>query len=386
MAEGYLISPGILLTGGNRATLRFNHNFDFTEQSEFLDITLGAVMILTDITGEPAVVRQFFDYSDGWEPVELDLTPYMGQVVYLLWYYAVFSFDSAPRLGWLVDDVEVTVGSVSPGTVVVSNNLSQAAFAMSGPTNLLGHGRILRLTNAEPGEYRVEFGDVPHYVTPPPQTRSLTAGGSVVLNGDYTFTDGNGNGMPDSWEGQQFGWLDPLRTQSTDTDGDGMTDHAEFIAGTDPRNPPPRFELRAGLTAGGAVFLAWPTLPGLSYRVVASRNAQNWSPYAPWTVAAGTNQSLTLPAPTNQAPHLFRVEAAPAPNGPPAMLRLNARGLTNGAVRLEWDAVAGRTYRVLAAGQPDGVWVPVSDWLEAGTCTVPPAAVDPRFFRLEVLP
>jgi hypothetical protein len=382
--ETYLISPGILLAGGNRATLRFNHNYDFLPKSEFLDIEVGAVEILTNVMSQPVLLQQYFDYSGGWEAAEVDLSPYVGQVVYLVWHYAVFSFESVSRLGWLVDDVEVTMDTVVPGTVVVSNSLSQATFALTGPTNLTGHGRVALLAEAVPGTYHIEFGDVAHYLTPAPQTLTLAPGGAVTFSGNYTFTDGNDNEMPDTWELEQFGVLDPNRHAKTDTDGDGMSDREEFVAGTDPRNPVPAFRLHAQRLAGGGVLLSWPTFPGLSYRVLASSNTQAWSPYGPLSVATGTNLTFALPVPTNGAPQLFRVEATG--NGTPANLRLAATRLTGGALRLDWATANGRTYRVLA-GTMGGGWSPISGWLGTGTFTVPGSANPPtRFYRLEVLP
>ena len=382
--ECYLISPGILLTGGNRATLTFAHNYDFTPKSELLDIEVGAVEILTDITGQPTVLEQYFDTSDGWVTNSVDLTPYVGQVVYVLWYYSALSFDSVPRLGWLVDDVSVTMSSVAPGQVIISNNLSQAVFALAGPTNYTGSGRWVLLTNAAPGTYEVEFADVPYYITPPAQTRTLDAGGTVVFEGRYTFTDGNGNQMPDGWEMALFGVLDPMRTATTDTDGDGMTDAAEFVAGTDPRNPPPRFLVRGERLPGGDLRLSWPTFPGVSYRVVAGNNGRTWAPTTGWLVATGTNLSQTLPAPAPGSPHLFRVEVAPGATTP--TLRLTASRTVGGGLRFDWPVASGRNYRLVGGGL-DGRWTPVSDWQAAGTLTLRDAgAAKAAFYRLEVRP
>ena len=42
LSESYLVSPGVLLTGGNRATLHFWHNYDLFPQSDF-EFGLAAV-------------------------------------------------------------------------------------------------------------------------------------------------------------------------------------------------------------------------------------------------------------------------------------------------------------------------------------------------------
>ena len=64
----------------------------------------------------------------------------------------------------------------------------------------------------------------------------LAASNTLVLSGNYTFDDTNHNGISDAWEQYYFGKISTSRTQYTDTDGDGMTDYAEFIAVTNPAN------------------------------------------------------------------------------------------------------------------------------------------------------
>lgn len=259
-AECYLISPGILLTGGNRATLRFKHNYDFTPKTELLDIEIGAVEIITDVTAQPVPIMQYQDTSDGWDNAEVDLSPYMGKVVYLAWYYALLSFDAVPRLGWLVDDVSVTVDYVAPGTIQISNTIAQAVFELRGPTSTNGQGRWLAITNAVPGQYVLEFGEAPGYLTPPPQTNTLTPGGLIKFVGNYTA--------------------------------------------------PPPFSLRATRLAGGQLRLDWPVVSTLKYRVHTGAAAGSMTPFSDWQ----TNGTFTAQQPTNSATQFYRVEAAPRTN------------------------------------------------------------------------
>ena len=65
----------------------------------------------------------------------------------------------------------------------------------------------------------------------------------MTFTGNYSFTDANAHGIPDAYVVERFGGVDPPRTRFTDTDRDGMSDWVEFVAGTEPNNPPPPFRL-----------------------------------------------------------------------------------------------------------------------------------------------
>jgi hypothetical protein len=315
--ETFLISPAIQLTGGNSAKLTFWHNYDFTEQSPDDVFEAGTLYIVTGSGSQSTALAQYVDANFDWEQETIDLSPYAGQVVYFVWAYQLFSLDSAPRAGWLVDDVAITVTNVAGGTVNITNNIWQADFVLSGPVYQHAKGQFLHLTNAPPGEYILEFADLLYYNTPPSQTNTLLSGGTLNFTGNYTFTDANTNGIPDGWEAQQFGGVSPQRTQTTDTDQDGMSDWAEFVAGTDPNNAPSPspiaglFRVTASLLINNQVRLEWPSAPGHGYRVHGSTNGLSWSPFTDWIRASGYTTGLTLSQNTNGAPNLFRVEAQP---------------------------------------------------------------------------
>jgi len=310
LSECYLISPGILLTGGNRARLRFWHNYDFLPQSEFDLLEAGQLEIITNVTTAPVPIAAFqSDASFGWEHIELDLTPYMGNVVYVVWHYVLLSFDSFPRLGWLVDDASITVDTIVPSTIQITNNVWQAVFALTGPTSATGRGRWTVITNAAPGQHTVTFGDIAYYNTPPPQTTNLPAGGTITFAGNYTFTDVNTNGIPDGWETANLGGVTTNYTGLTDTDSDGLSDYAEFVAGTSPTNSQSVLELTPILQSAGALSLQWPSAAGHGYRVLGSDNLTTWTPVTDWIRASGSSTGTNLPA--SSARRYFRIEAQP---------------------------------------------------------------------------
>lgn len=308
-AETFLISPALDLTGGNEATLRFVHRYDFTERSEFDLVEGGQLLILTNQVNAPVVVAEYIDLLD-WEQETIDLTPYVGHVVFIVWYYQLLSFDNLPRPGWVVDDVSVTLTTVTPGAIRVTNNLAQARFTLTGRGAIRnGQGISTLFTNLPPGDYALAWSDVPYYDTPLGQTRALVSGASLVMGGNYTFQDSNNNGMSDLWETNFFGSATPDRTRTTDTDHDGSTDHDEFSAGTNPNSAASYLHfVQPTIMPGNMLRLQWTSSPGRAYRVESSTDARAWSAVGDWIQATSVNTATTLPI---GSALLFRVAVQP---------------------------------------------------------------------------
>jgi hypothetical protein len=313
LAESVLVSPGIYLTGGDRITLRFRHNYDFIPSDDFEGFEFGIIELYTNLATAAIPIGTISDSSFGeWKQFEFDLTPYREQLVYVAWHYVLFSIDFAPRFGWLLDDISITASNVVPGTVRITNNLWQARYVVSGPRSRVGQGASLVFSNAPPGEYRITFGDVPFHITPPPQTNTLASLGTVTFNGNYTMTDANHNDMSDAWEQHYFGTVSPNRTRTTDSDGDQFTDYDEFMAGTNPTAANSKLELIAPVVlSNGTVRLEWVAQIGRAYRVEGSSDAIHWAPVSNWIQATAGTAAFTMPTPADGQPYLFRIAVSP---------------------------------------------------------------------------
>ena len=315
VADTTLVGPAIHLSGGNSATLRFWHSYDFQERSDMDIYEYGQLYISTNTSAAWVLLEEYGDLSAAWEEEVIDLTPYLGRVVQLGWYYGLFSLEGSPRPGWMIDNVSVTVTNLVLGSIQVSNNLAQATFSLSGPVARNGQGASATFTNMPTGEYIATFGDVPFYETPPPQTKVVSDKGTVVFEGVYTFTDSNDNGIADSWEEQFFGAASPSHPAATDTDGDGFNDQAEFISGTDPTDPTSNLQLLTPTVTSDATFrLTWQSAPGHNYRLLSSTNAISWTPLTSWIRAGGAQAgplSFNIPLTNLVTARFFRLQTTP---------------------------------------------------------------------------
>jgi hypothetical protein len=397
-AECFLISPAIYLTNGNTATLRFWQNYDFPDVSGY-DFEMGQLYVIPS-SGAAVTIGEFYDSSYGWEEAEYDLTAFSGQIVYLAWYYLLFSVENLPRSGWLIDDVSVTVANVAPGTVVFTNNIWQATALLRSPISRKIAGQSGVISNAPPGQYEVRYPEVAYYIAPDPQTNQLTSGQTLTFTGIYSFPDANVNGISDLWEDAFFGNHSSYRTAEIDSDGDGMSDLAEFLAGTNPNNPPRKFKL-AAVRSNGWFHLEWPAIPGQDYRVSASSNLVQWSPVTEWIGASNTLLATQVAIPPNPAtqsallgnPAFLRVECRSATNAPtqlPAGLQLNVSVTSSNLCKLNWQSARGHGYLVEGL-KPGGTWTALSDWMVASgprmTFNLPaPSTNSPAFFRVRAAP
>jgi hypothetical protein len=152
---------------------------------------------------------------------------------------------------------------------------------------------------------------VPYYQTPADQSNVLVSGATVVFQGNYTFIDANTNGMSDAWETNFFGTVSTNRTKFTDSDGDGVSDYKEFMAGTDPTSAASRPQITAITPLGSNSYrLFWTSSSGRGYRVHGSTNLVDWTPVSGWTQATLGTTTFAVP-PVTGPRRFFRVEVQP---------------------------------------------------------------------------
>lgn len=214
---------------------------------------------------------------------------------------APIRFDPAPGL-----DKPLFTTSESPGNY-------SATWLDNTVAGIWGNGRVGSLTLTIPagtpasGCYRIEFAKVsasPAGIGVFPQ--SLQSGMvSLASNLVSSWADG----IPDIWRLRYFGTLtDPMSQATADPDGDGVSNWAEYRAGTDPTDANSALRLQTRLVATGQnaagapqVALRWLSVEGKRYLLEAAASIEKPS----WTTVGseltGTGADLEFVAPDTAA-------------------------------------------------------------------------------------
>jgi hypothetical protein len=122
-----------------------------------------------------------------------------------------------------------------------------------------------------------------------------------IIYATGTF-DGNKDGVPDVWQVQNFGpnfLTNPMSLGTADADGDGLSNWAEYRAGTSPLNQASSLRVTSQGFSGGNAWITWLSVPGKSYDVEYSTNLTTWT--FGETIAGSTINATTTWTDTSSA-------------------------------------------------------------------------------------
>jgi hypothetical protein len=118
---------------------------------------------------------------------------------------------------------------------------------------------------------------------------------SAMVTGTTWGEDWNEDTIPDDWQAQYWGnnpaaWPSP----SLDSDGDGISNRQEYMAGTNPKDAASVLRTSFSMTAQGP-RLTWNTVAGQIYQVEQTSDFSTWSPFGGLRFAPGTTDSVSVP-------------------------------------------------------------------------------------------
>ncbi|MEY2485329.1 MAG: hypothetical protein QOH39_977 [Verrucomicrobiota bacterium] len=120
-------------------------------------------------------------------------------------------------------------------------------------------------------------------------TRPATATNDVANL--KTRVDTDGDGLPDDWEQQYFGST-TAASPTVDSDGDGVSNYDEFLAGTNPLNPMDHLAPTGIVNDGTTVTLTFHTVALKRYQVEYADTLGTWMPLG--GIRAADSDTLTV--------------------------------------------------------------------------------------------
>jgi glucose/arabinose dehydrogenase len=212
--------------------------------------------------------------------------------------------------------------SVSDGPLGAAGFETLSAIASDNSGGFL-LGEYMRVRRVKGGQVTtiagqpVAYGEVA-FRNGPGNLALLTVGGICVdTNGTIFIADSQNNcirkiqqdsagvGLPDDWQLAHFRkiGIDP----ADDPDGDSITNHEEFWAGTDPNNAASFFsmDLVVRPNSNGALDIGWSTVPQKHYQLQFSKDLLQWSNFGPEVTGDGSNALVTDATPPYRNAHWF---------------------------------------------------------------------------------
>ena len=132
--------------------------------------------------------------------------------------------------------------------------------------------------------------------------------------------DADGDGLPDAWQRLLIAMLGPGAKigPHEDADGDGISNLAEYLAGTYAFQPESGFRLNPVRNAEGAPMLEFLVVGPRTYTVYSSTDLQSWVPIQ-FNVPADGPAATNLPNYHATDIHLLRVTPVSPPGQPDAI-------------------------------------------------------------------
>lgn len=174
-------------------------------------------------------------------------------------------------------------------TLILKFSENWASATSSGKrvfdVDIEGNRRLsnLDLFVSAPGQYNAYDVALPVTVTDGQLNLAFTpSANNGLLNAlvllSVPYPDTNANSLPDTWEMEYFGNLS--KTAGGDEDADGMSNSAEYIAGTSPKDPHSLFRAKSMTRDSVTAFtLTWDSVSGRTYKVMKSTTLDGgWLP------------------------------------------------------------------------------------------------------------